>query len=105
MVLDKSLINKFVAATNDSSPEKTTTRLYGTASVTNTGISVTPDGSSVAMPVSMATSAENGDRVIVEIVDHQARIIQTVDKSEVDHVASEIVNAQTGVFQNLRVAT
>lgn len=103
--LDTSLIKQFVKATDDSSPEKESNRVYGTASVTNTGIFVTPDGSSVAMPVSMATSAENGDRVIVEIVDHQARIIQTVDKSEVDHVASEIVNAQTGVFQNLRVAT
>jgi len=91
--------------TDDSKPEKKQTQFYGTASVTGDGIYVTLDGSEISTPVSMATDAQTGDRVLVEIVDHTARIIQIVDKSSSDVIADHIAKDEIGVFKDLRAAT
>ena len=104
-VLSANLIKQFVKKTNDTDTKRTPSRYYGVASVLSDGIYVTLDGSRTPTPVSMATDAETGDRVLVEIDDHSARILQIVDKSSTDKVAEKIENADKGVFKDLRVAT
>ena len=97
------LVKEFVNSTYDENKTKPTSRLYGTADVRSDGIYVLLDGSSVATPVSMATDAQTGDRVLVEIVDHRARVIQNINKSNSDIVADRIEKDETGVFKELRV--
>lgn len=103
-VLPTDLVKQFVKETNDSKTKKTSSTFYGTVSVLSDGIYVTMDGSTYPTPVSMATDAETGDRVLVEVVDHKARIIQILDKSSSDKVAEKIQNDTTGVFKEIRVA-
>ena len=103
MDLPVNLVKEFVKNTHDSSDTKKPSRFYGTADVMSDGIYVLLDGSTVATPVSMVTDAQNGDRVLVEIVDHSARIIQNLDKSNSDIVADRIENDEVGVFKELRV--
>ena len=102
-VLSSDLIKEFVKNTHDESKDKTHSRFQGTAAVQSDGIYVRLDGSTILMPVSMVTDAQNGDRVLVEIVDHTARIVQNLDKSNSEFVADRIEHDETGVFKELRV--
>lgn len=79
MALDVDLIKKFVEVTNDTNTSKeTSNNIYGTAKVTDTGIYVQLDGSDILTPVSMATDAKDGDRVLVTIENHKARISSNI---------------------------
>lgn len=100
--LSTNLIKEFVKSTHDK-PEQKTSRFYGTAQVEDDGIFVLMDGSGVRTPVSMVTDAQTGDRVLVEIVDHSARIIQNLDKSNSDIVGDRIEHDENGIFKELRV--
>ena len=102
-ILSTDLVKQFVESTHDETETKEPSRFYGTASVRPDGIYVILDGSTVPTPVSMATDAQTGDRVLVEIVNHQARVIQNINKSNSDIVAGRIEHDETGVFQELRV--
>ena len=102
-VLSSDLIKEFVKNTHDESKDKTPSRFQGTAAVQSDGIYVRLDGSTILMPVSMVTDAQNGDRVLVEIVDHTARIVQNLDKSNSEFVADRIEHDETGIFKELRV--
>ena len=102
-VLSSDLIKEFVKNTHDETKDKTSSRFQGIATVQSDGIYVRLDGSTILMPVSMVTDAQNGDRVLVEIVDHTARIVQNLDKSNSEFVADRIEHDETGVFKELRV--
>ena len=102
-ILSTDLVKQFVESTHDETETKEPSRFYGTASVRSDGIYVILDGSTIPTPVSMATDAQTGDRVLVEIVNHQARVIQNINKSNSDIVAGRIEHDETGVFQELRV--
>lgn len=102
-ILSTDLVKQFVESTHDETETKEPSRFYGTASVRPDGIYVILDGSTIPTPVSMATDAQTGDRVLVEIVNHQARVIQNINKSNSDIVAGRIEYDETGVFQELRV--
>ena len=102
-ILSTDLVKQFVESTHDETETKGPSRFYGTASVRPDGIYVILDGSTIPTPVSMATDAQTGDRVLVEIVNHQARVIQNINKSNSDIVADRIEHDETGVFQELRV--
>ena len=102
-ILSTDLVKQFVESTHDETETNEPSRFYGTASVRPDGIYVILDGSTIPTPVSMATDAQTGDRVLVEIVNHQARVIQNINKSNSDIVAGRIEHDETGVFQELRV--
>ena len=102
-ILSTDLVKQFVESTHDETETKGPSRFYGTASVRPDGIYVILDGSTIPTPVSMATDAQTGDRVLVEIVNHQARVIQDINKSNSDIVAGRIEHDETGVFKELRV--
>ena len=102
-ILSTDLVKQFVESTHDETETKSPSRFYGTASVRPDGIYVILDGSTIPTPVSMATDAQTGDRVLVEIVNHQARVIQNINKSNSDVVAGRIEHDETGVFKELRV--
>lgn len=102
-ILSTDLVKQFVESTHDETETKEPSRFYGTASVRPDGIYVILDGSTIPTPVSMATDAQTGDRVLVEIVNHQARVIQNINKSNSDIIAGRIEHDETGVFQELRV--
>lgn len=102
-ILSTDLVKQFVESTHDETETKDPSRFYGTASVRPDGIYVILDGSTIPTPVSMATDAQTGDRVLVEIVNHQARVIQNINKSNSDIIAGRIEHDETGVFKELRV--
>ena len=102
-ILSTDLVKQFVESTHDETETKEPSRFYGTASVRPDGIYVILDGSTIPTPVYMATDAQTGDRVLVEIVNHQARVIQNINKSNSDIVAGRIEHDETGVFKELRV--
>ena len=102
-ILSTDLVKQFVESTHDETETKGPSRFYGTASVRPDGIYVILDGSTIPTPVSMATDAQTGDRVLVEIVNHQARVIQNINKSNSDIVAGRIEHDETGVFKELRI--
>ncbi len=75
MKLATELVKQFVDATNDRKlTENSQQTYYGTTVVNNDSIFVQLDGSDVLTPVSMATDAKNGDRVLVTVENHQASI-------------------------------
>lgn len=102
-ILSTDLIKEFVESTHDEAETKSPSMFYGTASVRADGVYVIFDGSTIPTPVSMATDAQTGDRVLVEVVDHKARVIQNINKSNSDIVAGRIEHDETGVFKELRV--
>lgn len=73
MTLSKSLLKEFarVTANPDRNRSKQST-VYGTIVTSNNENFVRIDGSDIETPVSMASGANNGDRVVVMIKDHKA---------------------------------
>lgn len=111
MELSTDLIKQFVEVTNDSktsNESKTTHR--ATAVVNNKGIYVKLDGSDILTPVSMATDARDGDRVLVTIENHRADIIGNITspgsgRSATDLYSKEVQEDGTIVVKGeLRVA-
>ena len=72
MGLSNDLISQFVKMTNDKSPTKGETTVYGTAVDNNGKIFVKIDGSDIVTPVNTITDVKSGERVIVTIKNHSA---------------------------------
>ena len=73
MALSKSLLKEFArVTTGPAKKESKQSTAYGTIVTTNNGVFVRLDGSDINTPVSMASGAKNGDRVVVMIKDHKA---------------------------------
>ena len=75
MGLSRSLIKSFVKATIDSSDNRTSTSVRGTAVVTDGKKYVRLDSSEQLTPISEATDVQNGDRVLVTIENHVATVV------------------------------
>ena len=91
--LDTSLIKQFVKATDDTNPEKVANTYYATIIVNNSGIFAQIDGSNTMTPVIMATDVQHGDRVMVTIEDHAARISSNITSPASGRGATDL-NAQ-----------
>lgn len=75
MSLSSDLISEFVKVTKDDEKPKSETIVYGTTVVEHDGSTyVKLDGSDLLTPVSMTSTAKNGERVTVMIKDHTATI-------------------------------
>lgn len=95
-VLPSNLIKEFVKETNDMNPsDKSSSTHYGTAVVNGTGIYVKFDGSEILTPVSMATDAKNGDRVLVTIENHKARIVSNFTSPASGRTATDLYSVET----------
>jgi ribosomal protein L14 len=71
--LPKSLLKEFARVTTGQNKNKSKqSTVYGTIVTSNNENYVRFDGASVDTPVSMASGAKNGDRVVVMIKDHKA---------------------------------
>lgn len=75
MKLSADLLKEFAKATNDSSKERVAGIVDGTAVIHDTEAWVQIDGSDTLTPIKMTAAARDGDRVRVEIKDHQATIV------------------------------
>ena len=105
MALDADLIKKFVEVTNDTNTSKeTSNNIYGTAKVTDTGIYVQLDGSDILTPVSMATDAKDGDRVLVTIENHKARISSNITSPASGRGATDLYSETVDESGNLVVS-
>ena len=105
MALDADLIKKFVEVTNDTGTTKETGKdIYGTAKVTDTGIYVQLDGSDILTPVSMATDAKDGDRVLVTIENHKARISSNITSPASGRGATDLYSETVDALGNLVVS-
>lgn len=95
-VLPTEVISQFVQETNDSSKSTNSAKsFYGTAVVNNSGIYVRLDGSEALTPVSMATDAKNGDRVLVSIEDHKASITNNITSPASGRSATDLYYVET----------
>ncbi len=95
MELDKQLVKQFVEITNDTEQSNAKpTSCYGTVVVNNSGIFVRLDGSTILTPVSMATDAKDGDRVIVTIEDHSANISNNITSPASGRGASDLLREE-----------
>lgn len=92
-VLDRNLINKFVAATDDSDQKPAINTFYATTVINNSGSFVQIDGSNVLTPVVVSTDMQHGDRVLVTIEDHVARIASNITSPASGRGATDL-NAQ-----------
>lgn len=72
MKLDKSTIDSFIRTVNSKKEDSKPAFLYGTAVVNEDGEYVQLDGSNFLTPVSKSMDFKHGDRVIVEIKEHDA---------------------------------
>lgn len=102
-VLPVDLIKEFVAQTDDSKNEKVTSNLYGTAIVKPDGIFVKLDGSTDETPVSMATDAKTGDRVIVRIENHRAYIAENLTSPASGRSATDLLETRADEDGNIVV--
>lgn len=95
MELDKQLVKQFVEITNDTEQSNAKpTSCYGTVVVNNSGIFVRLDGSTILTPVSMATDAKDGDRVIVTIEDHSANVSNNITSPASGRGASDLLREE-----------
>lgn len=91
MELASDLIKQFVDATNDSKSSTNNDKtLNATAVVSEDGVFVEIDGSTVRTPVVMAADVRNGDRVLVTIENHQASIIGNITSPGSGRGASDL---------------
>ena len=72
MSLSNDLISQFIKVTNDSTGKKEKTKTYATVVESNGVMYVQLDGSELITPVDTTNILHKGDRVIVDINDHNA---------------------------------
>ena len=72
MSLSNDLISQFIKVTNDSTGKKEKTKTYATVVESNGVMYVQLDGSELITPVDTTNILHEGDRVIVDINDHNA---------------------------------
>lgn len=99
MGLSNDLISQFVKMTNDKSPTKGETTVYGTAVDNNGKIFVKIDGSDIVTPVNTITDVKSGERVIVTIKNHSATITGNTSSpsartDDVKEVKEEVSNVK-----------
>lgn len=99
MDLSNDLISQFVKMTNDKSPTKGETTVYGTAVDNNGKIFVKIDGSDIVTPVNTITDVKSGERVIVTIKNHSATITGNASSpsartDDVKEVKEEVSNVK-----------
>ena len=104
MPLSSDLISQFVKATKDTSTEKVEKTVYGTVVEYDGGKYVRLDGSEFLTPISSTTNAENEDRVIVAIKNHNAVVTGNVTSpspttSELQGVDSKVDNIGTKISE------
>lgn len=78
MGLSNDLVSQFVKATKDTDEKKRTTTVYGTLVKVGETVGVMLDGSEVITPVSTLADYSEGDRVMVNIDNHNATIIGNI---------------------------
>ena len=115
-MLDKSIIDEFVKTTarrnTNVQPPKVT--MIGTVVVSGGKNYVTIDGSTELTPVTTTTKLNDGDRVTINISNHQAMVTgnltaPSVDKNTVDGIVSdqitefEIIIADEIIAQNGKI--
>lgn len=74
MVLSNDLISQFVKTTIDKSKPKIEVTRYGTVKITDGKTYVQFDGADIITPISTTASVKDGDRVTVQIKNHEAYI-------------------------------
>ena len=108
MGLSNDLISQFVKMTNDKSPTKGETTVYGTAVDNNGKIFVKIDGSDIVTPVNTITDVKSGERVIVTIKNHSATITGNTSSpsartDDVKEVKEEVSNVKVLVADKASV--
>ncbi len=78
MGLSNDLVSQFVKVTKDTNEKKRSTTVYGTLVKVGETVGVMLDGSEVITPVSTLADYSEGDRVMVNIDNHNATIIGNI---------------------------
>lgn len=104
MELDSSTLRDFIKATNKTEEKVESAPLYGTVKKQSDGIYVSIDGQGTLTPVSMATDAKDGDRVLVTIEDHEARIAANYTSPASGRGATDLYEEKVDSYGNLIVS-
>ena len=78
MGLSNDLVSQFVKVTKDTDEKKRNTTVYGTLVKVDDTVCVMLDGSEVVTPVSTLADCNEGDRVMINIDNHNATIIGNI---------------------------
>lgn len=78
MGLSNDLVSQFVKVTKDTDEKKRSTAVYGTLVKIDNTVCVMLDGSEVVTPVSTLADCNEGDRVMINIDNHNATIIGNI---------------------------
>ena len=94
MELTNDLLKQFAQITNDESTEKKETLVYGHVVIREGSTYVHFDGADSGMitPVSLGVCADNGDRVLVQISNHSATIVNNISNPPVTGAFSDRLN-------------
>lgn len=106
--LSSDLLSQFIKATNDTPESSKATKLYGTVKINNSKAYVQLDGSDIPSPTNLAVGADDGNRVIVEIRDHELYVTgnisspsKTADESDKTYANFTTIDAITARIGSL----
>ena len=96
MNLPDNIVKKFATTVNESNNTPADSTYFGTTVVQNNTTYVKIDGSSELTPVTVAADAKDGDRVVVSIENHSAKLTVNLTNPASGYSASNIYNEETG---------
>lgn len=108
MNLSNSLVSQFVKVVNDTGKTPTNTDVNGTVVGHDGTFRVRLDGSDILTPVNSTAEIQDGDRVLVKVIDHRATVIgnATAPSASLNTVNKkygefDIIKADYGEFKTL----
>lgn len=95
MAISNELVTKFVTIMGDDKKTKSNDPVYGTITKYGEDLYVKLDGSDILTPMTSSVDAEDGERVLVSIVNHTATVVGNVTspaarKKQVDSVSGDM---------------
>lgn len=95
MAISNELVTKFVTIMGDDKKTKSNDPVYGTITKYGEDLYVKLDGSDILTPMTSSVDVEDGERVLVSIVNHTATVVGNVTspaarKKQVDSVSGDM---------------
>ena len=98
MGLSNDLISQFVKMTNDRPTKKQDSIIYGTVTEYNDTLYVKLDGSDLLTPVDTSSTMHEGDRVTVNIKDHNATVSGNLTNPSVSGVEIDALDEKLTIM-------
>lgn len=103
MSISSKLAKQFASITNDKKNESRATTVYGIVRGDETNRYVVLDGSDVMIPLKEAMGSKPGDRVMVDVSNHEAVVVGNISQPAV--VQSVLEEEETGFISKIEQAS